>query len=189
MRHLAHTLLASACFGLVGCAETSVIGVEPVSGEGDGGTGGLGLNQCPSGQIVCAGAVARTCNGQGDFVEVVDCGAQAKQCAPGYGCVDCIPYTHVSCENGVGKMCNGQGSGVAEFECDAVQGMTCEPNGCSGACSPATLGPSYIGCDYQPTVTWNGVLEQWFSFAAAVANTSDYQANVVVTRGGVEVAT
>jgi hypothetical protein len=172
-------LLASA----TGCAQSSVIGVENSNGNGGSG-GGLALQpgSCAAGQIVCDGDVASVCDGLGGTQLPVDCKASDKQCAPGYGCVTCVPYQAQSCANDVGTMCKPDGSGFVDFECDATQGMTCTPGGCTGACSPSTLGPSYIGCDYYPTVTWNGVLEKWFDFAATVANAGDKPAHVTVTR-------
>jgi IgGFc binding protein len=179
-RYVAAIALA---FATAGCAESSVIGVEP---GGSGGGGGLALEPgtCAAGQIVCDGDVASICTGEGDVGTPVDCATQGKQCAPGYGCVTCVPYEPVGCDNDVGRMCKGDGSGVVEFECDATQAMTCSPGGCTGACSPSSLGPSYVGCDYYPTVTWNGVLEKWFDFAATVANASEAPAHVTVTRQG-----
>lgn len=168
---------------LLGCAESSVIGVEP--GANSGGTGGIDLSKpsCAAGQIECNGDIARTCDGSGAYTENIDCAAASKVCANGYGCVACVPYTPAACSNGVGTMCNAAGTDYVDFECDALQGMECTPSGCTGSCSPSELGPSYIGCEYWPTVTWNGVLEEWFDFAAAVANASDRVAHVTITKG------
>src|SRR5689334_20278457 len=110
---------------------------------------------CPSGDVVCDGAVAHTCDGRGGFADAVDCGAQGKTCAQGVGCVTCVPFSGGSCQDGVATMCGATGEGPVTFACDAEQGMTCAPDGCHGACSPMDLGGSYIGCDYWPTVTWN----------------------------------
>jgi hypothetical protein len=50
----------------------------------------------------------------------------------------------------------------------------------SGECADAIATKSYVGCDYWPTVTANGV---WsiFDFAAVVANTGKSEAEVTVT--------
>lgn len=170
------------------CAESAVIGVEPEGNAGSGGKGGgLGF-QCAAGEIVCQGDVAATCTNDGSSAGEVDCKAAGKTCAPGYGCVTCVPYQAAGCTGDVGKMCNADGSGFVEFQCDPLQGMACGASGCTGACSPSALGPSYIGCDYYPTVTWNGVLAEWFDFAVAVANASSQAANVIVTRQDQEIA-
>jgi hypothetical protein len=84
-------------------------------------------------------------------------------------------------------MCNAQGTAYEEFECDALQGMVCTADGCQGACSPATLGDGYVGCDYYPTVTPNPVYSG-FHFAVAVSNSGDSSASVVVTRGAEVIA-
>jgi hypothetical protein len=61
------------------------------------------------------------------------------------------------------------------------------PAGCTGVCSPATIGESYIGCDYAPTVTPNPVFSD-FAFAVAVANAGEGAATLQVTRGSELVA-
>lgn len=54
-------------------------------------------------------------------------------------------------------------------------------------CADAAATRSYIGCDFYPTVTPNGVWEL-FDYAVAVANSGDEPAEVIVRRGGTEVA-
>jgi hypothetical protein len=171
-----------AALSLLGCAESSVVGVQPDPGNGPNGID-VPSPSCAAGQIECVGSVARTCDGSGAYTETIDCAPSGNQCVPGYGCVACVPYSPTGCEAGVGTMCNAAGTGYVDFECDALQGMECNPSGCTGACSPSELGPSYIGCEYWPTVTWNGVLEEWFDFAAAVANASGVVAHVTITKG------
>jgi hypothetical protein len=61
--------------------------------------------------------------------------------------------------------------------------MTCAADGCTGACSWGSLGQSYVGCDYSPTVTLNNGIWSGFHFAVALANLGKTTANVVVTRG------
>src|SRR5262249_9469464 len=94
---------------------------------------------------------------------------------------ECTPGA-ASCAAGVAKSCDATGKWVT-FACDEqYQGMTCSPGGCTGACSPASLGEGYIGCDYAPTVTMNPVWRGNFDFAVAVANASSDAAHVTVTR-------
>ena len=177
----------AALWGM-GCAA----GGQPDDSDGAaaGGDNGdlFGPTTCAAGQIVCDGSVARVCDGHGGFDEPRDCSAEGKQCAASYGCVSCVPFTNGTCQDGVATMCDATGEGTAQFECDPGQGMTCAPDGCHGACSPMELQGSYIGCEYWPTVTWNGALSKWFHFAAAVANASPEVANVEVTRGAESVA-
>jgi hypothetical protein len=99
----------------------------------------------------------------------------------------CVPQAG-SCSGGKAKACRPDGSGYLEFDCDPVQGMTCHPDGCRGVCAPPELGPSYIGCEYYPTVTLNPVWSG-FDFAVAVANASATDAHVNVARGSRAVAT
>jgi IgGFc binding protein len=177
----------------LGCAAGA--GPGGTSSSGSGGGGGAGGSDtvftpdtCPSGEIICSGSTAKTCDGKGAFSGSTDCTAQSKKCAPGYGCVSCVPYSPVQCQNGKGTMCDALGQGTVDFDCDPEQGMVCKPDGCHGACSPVEIGPSYIGCEYWPTITWNGVLSHWFHFAAAIANASESPANVKVTQGATMIA-
>jgi hypothetical protein len=121
------------------------------------------------------GAGAR---GEGGLTTIGTCAGDHCVCTPQAG----------SCSAGKARACRADGSGYDEFDCDTTQGMVCEAGGCRGACSPAELGPSYIGCDYYPTVTLNPVWSG-FDFAVAVANTGTADAHVNVTRGPATTAT
>jgi hypothetical protein len=114
-----------------------------------------------------------------------------NECADGIGCVLCVPGSYSCDENGNSQQCANDGMSFGDaVECDQVQGVTCDENSgtCTGACAPDTLGLSYIGCDYYPTVTANVVATN-FHFAVAVANTSDSPANVRIDKGANQVAT
>ncbi len=165
---------------LCGCAESDV-------DLGPGGAAGPTLSCAAMGQtFTCEGDTAVSC---ADPSQRADCTAGGRSCLTGLGCVACTPGSG-TCSGGHATACKSDGSGTFEFECDATQGMSCDPDGCHGACSPATLGESYVGCDYYPTVTANtGLYWKGFSFAVAVANTADVTANVLVTRGFETVAT
>lgn len=94
----------------------------------------------------------------------------------------CQPGTG-SCQGAVSHACLPDGSGWEDVECDPIQGMRCGDSGlCEGACAPATLGRSYIGCDYYPTVTGNMVGGE-YRFAVAVANTTDRPASLLIDGG------
>src|SRR5580765_1575533 len=67
----------------------------------------------------------------------------------------CTPGTR-SCADGVATWCRPDGT-LDEYECDGSQGLVCLDGGCQGPCAHETLGPSYLGCDYYPTVTPNPV--------------------------------
>ena len=164
-------LLAASPVVLLGC---------PAGGGGvGGGTGGSGgdtATTCPDGAIECEGNVARVCDGKGGFKSETDCVFQA--CEAGVGCTSCSLGTG-SCADGVGKVCGDDGS-FFSFECDEVQGMKCDPDGCHGPCGPTELGASYLGCEYWPTVTMNGVFEDAFSFSVALGSTSPDATTVTI---------
>lgn len=168
--------IASSALALLagGCAESE-------SDLGPAGASPPAFSCSALGQaFLCEGNVAVACE---DASLRTDCAADGRSCLTGLGCVSCQPGTG-SCSGGHATACRSDGSGTFEFECDATQGMTCNPDGCAGACSPATLGESYVGCDYYPTVTANsGLYWKGFTFAVAVANTTGEPANVMVTRG------
>ncbi|MGB1276460.1 MAG: hypothetical protein ACPG77_11990, partial [Nannocystaceae bacterium] len=137
---------------------------------------------CPQGEIVCEGNEAMVCDGMGGFESSENCDPQV--CVDGLGCLPCEPGA-TQCNGETVETCNDAGTdwepGVT---CDPLQGTMCDPDlgHCTGKCSAQSLGASYIGCDYYPTVTSNGVATS-FNFAVAVANTSDNSAEVSVTRG------
>lgn len=140
---------------------------------------------CPQGEVVCDGDTAQVCDGMGGFESAEDCPAG---CVPGVGCIECEPGTS-TCEGAVALKCAADGSGYIATPCDEVQDVTCDPDAgaCVGACAPETLGLGSIGCDYYPTVTANEVPDS-FHFAVAVANASDEDADVTITRGDEMVA-
>jgi len=145
---------------------------------------------CLEGTIVCDGETSQTCDGMGGFKDVVAC---ENVCIDGVGCKLCVPGVG-ECMGDKALKCNDQGDGKDEVEaCDPVQGVVCDADqgACAGACSAASLGLSYIGCDYYPTVlqqhdSYNGGGNV---FSVAVANTSDKVTKVTITRGANAVAT
>ena len=156
---LAASLLSASCL-VAGCAN---------GGSGSaGGAAGSTASVCADGHIVCEGNKARTCDGKGGFKAETDCADQS--CKDDVGCGPCSADA-ASCEAGVAKACGPDGK-VFTFDCDEVSGLSCDPDGCKGPCSPGLLGQSYTGCEYWPTVTMNGVFEDSFAFAVALASTS-----------------
>lgn len=159
--------------------------VSSAGSEGGGGAAGNAggqnnfLDGCGVGVFSCEAERAVPCDEQSSLA-ARDCAAEGLRCQAPFGCIVCTAGEG-SCENGAARLCNAQGTAVEEFACDSMQGMVCEPDGCKGACSPATLGDGYVGCDYFPTVTPNPVFSG-FHFAVAVSNSGDTPANVVVTR-------
>ena len=158
---------------------------ETTGGASSGTTG----SECADGTIICENDVAKTCDGMGGFKNEQVCDAV---CIDGVGCKLCVPGAS-ECEGDNVLVCNETGDGKDITEtCDAIQGVTCDADqgDCAGACSQGSLGLSYIGCDYYPTVlqqhdSYNSAPNQ---YAVAVSNTSDKAAMITVTRGANMVA-
>jgi hypothetical protein len=184
----------TACGVSPGCGSSaqsdsaSFAGTHGAAGaSADAGAPGNDAASCPFGQTVCAGDFAYRCASGGQRVDPVDCRARGQVCADALGCVACVPGTG-SCSDGRATLCAADGSSLAQFDCDPVQGMSCLASGCTGACTPANLGQSHVGCDFWPTVTANNVWSQWFAFGVMIVNTSASEAHATLTRGASAVA-
>lgn len=161
---------------------STATGAGGAGGATTTGAGGTGGTPCAAGTIECAGTVQKVCDGNGGYT-TTDCGTTGQVCVPALGCLACTPGAG-SCNGDLGTYCLNDGSGFATESCDPVQGTTCnaQTGHCDGACGPTSLGKSYIGCDYYPTVTANLVSTK-FHFAVAVSNTTASSAAVTVTQG------
>jgi hypothetical protein len=133
---------------------------------------------CLGARYRCEDEVASPCASDGG--EAIDCAETGRLCDEVLGCRECTPG-EASCADGQATWCSPEGK-LLSFECDDVQGLTCDPEGCSGPCSLDQIHHSYIGCDYYPTVTLNPVWSG-FPFAIAVSNASDEPTEVTITRG------
>ncbi len=144
------------------------------------------LDNCAAGTLICQGKNAIVCDGNGGASASNPC---PDLCAPGVGCVLCVPGSTMCDENGAQK-CNEDGSAWLDSSCDAELGLTCDLTlgKCVGPCSATTLERSYIGCEYYPTVTSSGQLYNGFNFAVAIASASKDQADVVIYKGNTLVA-
>jgi hypothetical protein len=143
------------------------------------GPGGRGEGPCSGPEIVCNGKTERICT-NGEFTNGQTC---PLLCVDNIGCAMCVPGTG-SCNGDMGHTCNMSGTGYVDEQCDPLQGSTCDPasGACTGACASASLGTSYIGCDYYPTVTGN-TTGTTFDFAVAIANTAATDATVTIDGG------
>jgi hypothetical protein len=144
------------------------------------GPGGRDNGPCNAGETICDGKTFQQCV-NGKFQDVEDC---PMACSPGVGCTSCRVGA-ATCDGNTAHVCNDAGTGFEDVLCDPQQGLTCDPavdGGCVGACAPKSLGTSYIGCEYYPTVTAQATLNM-FDFAVAVANTAASDA-VVTIEGG-----
>lgn len=142
-----------------------------------------GAPGCAEDLIICADGVARVCDGAGGFKSEEVC---PIVCVGGLGCATCSPG-EFACDGDDVLRCGEKGGLEVIETCDPLMDLVCDPRAgaCVGACSPAALGLSYIGCDYYPTVLLQHDLVQDGEnyFAVAIANTSDESAAVTVTRG------
>lgn len=114
----------------------------------------------------------------GNTVDDLTCSADCQHlCTPGLA----------SCNGDTSTYCDWNGVDIITALCDPLQGMACDAGTgrCVGPCAPQQLGPSYIGCDYFPTVTSNALLanKTLFTFSVAVSNAGVSTANVTVTQG------
>jgi hypothetical protein len=148
------------------------------------GDGGGDANPCLDGSQHCNGNTLQVCTG-GTFTDSQAC---ANACDELLGCVVCHPNTGV-CNGNLSTACKPDGSGTFDETCDAIQGVSCNPASglCEGACSSTSLGSSYIGCDYYPTVTGNMVSSD-YDFAVVVSNTTMVLASVTVEGGALTAA-
>ncbi len=162
-------------FLVVACGPSAGSGTDGGNGDGDGGGGG----PCTTGTTRCTGEVLETC-ADGSFSATETC---ANVCADGLGCVTCQPGTG-TCSGETATTCLPDGSGYADFNCDPLQGMSCDVDtgACVGACTTQSLGRSYTGCEYFPTVTGQGVSNA-FEFAVAVSNTAGETVTVTIDGG------
>jgi len=138
--------------------------------------GGSDAPVCAYGQIICDGNLAKVCNGRGAFTQEIPC----DECKDGLGCVHCVPNSGV-CSSGLATVCDSTGAHQITFACDQP-GMTCDPDGCHGPCSPTTLGMSNVGCDFWPTVTANSVWKS-FHFGVLLGNVSTSKRAIVTITG------
>jgi hypothetical protein len=162
------------------------VNLDGIYGPDGGGpdTSMMGEAGCSPPGITCTGnnpVFANTCDNNGNL-SLVNCTQLGKLCAPGYGCVNCIPGTG-SCNGNNGTHCLPDGSGTVTDFCDPQMGLACNNGICTGVC--ANVGQSYIGCDYYATTMVNDQLDQTtFQFAVSISNTSQSTATVTITGPG-----
>lgn len=157
---------------------------HPDSSSGSGSTsssGGDGAMGCSPNGVTCTGSVQNICNN--GSLTTTDCSklSPPEQCANGYGCVVCQPGTG-SCNGNVGTACNSTGTGTVTNNCDPALGETCNPSTgqCQGDC--ASLGQSYLGCEYYAVTMSNSALDQTtFYFSVSLSNASTKTANITIT--------
>lgn len=137
---------------------------------------------------MCEGKVAKVCDGNGGFLATNDCGG--GECVPNLGCKLCQPGS-AQCNGNTSIVCSDDGTTIVTEDCDPLQGLTCSPMSgrCVGACTTESLGQSYFGCDYFPTITNNQLVTKASDFALAVSNTTSFPVTATVTKSGSTVST
>ncbi len=136
---------------------------------------------CADGQIRCEGNDKLVCQ-DGSYQVEETC---ADGCTAGLGCTACSP-TEASCDGDVSRYCSGDGSEVRKEVCDAAKGLSCNASTgrCDGVCSEASLGRSYVGCEYYALQSSNAVLNRSrFNFAIVIANTSSNAGKITISGG------
>lgn len=158
-------------------------GFTSPDGNSEGGMS-MADGGCSPPGITCSGqnpVFANTCDMNGNLTSV-NCTAQGKLCAAGYGCVVCQPGAG-SCNGNTATRCLPDGTGWTMDYCDPLMGLTCNQGVCTGVC--ANIGQSYIGCEYYAVTMSNPWLDQTtFPFAISVSNTSQQTASVNIQGPG-----
>ncbi len=132
---------------------------------------------CVTGATQCTGSEFETCT-NGAWTTTETC---SGVCSNALGCVVCEPNTG-TCSGDTATTCKADGSGYEDVLCDSELGVSCVDGSCQGACAPQTLGNSYIGCEYFPTVTAQ-LVSTSFSYSIVVSNTSSQPANITISGG------
>ncbi len=143
------------------------------SGTGPGSGGGESCGEC-------FGQDYTPCKPDGTAGPVETC---PLVCAPGLGCVECLPGATVCVGNEVHD-CSDDGTvgGFVEM-CDVGAGFVCSEGACKQACVVADDQPSNIGCEF-----WAVDMDQVDAFndpasapwGVAISNGSQAQANVTI---------
>lgn len=153
---------------------------------------GGGTTACSAGgpARLCLGNQEIACNADGSEAGRRNCPDLGQVCAPEVGCAVCNP-NRSACDGNDVQRCRADGSGYdVVATCDPSAGQSCNSavGACTNPCEDAAASNSYIGCEYWPVVTANGVHAE-FDFAIVVSNPQTSPATVTVTRGGSNVAT
>ena len=135
-------------------------------------------------QYRCVGKILQECR-EGQMVNLSLC-AKPTVCVASLGrCASCIPGSQ-QCQGDLLRRCDADGTfGAKVKSCPAGW---CTRSGCADPCKSAETTLSYVGCSYWPSVTLNSVSEE-FSYAVAVANTSDASAKITITSATATLAT
>lgn len=170
--------LAAAC-AAAGADPSKTFGAG--GGGGEGGSGGAGSGGSGAACDTCLGNTYTPCTSEGKPGAQVLC---PKACAPGKGCVTCIPGSTMCVGNEVHK-CAEDGSGPSGLvaTCNVGAGETCSDGICKNGCDVAADQPSNIGCEF-----WAVDLDQQDAindpasapWGVVLSNAGQAQANVTI---------
>lgn len=173
--NLSRTLLVAGFLVLLGYG-CSAASAEDDGGSGASGAGGGLIGGCGD----CLGLTFTPCDSDGNPLAPVDC---PEACAPGLGCVPCVPG-EVRCVGNDVTECRPDGSGYEVIEtCDAANNLVCSNGECVGGCQAADEQPSNVGCEF-----WAVDLDQQDAFndpasapwGVALSNAGDAEAVVTI---------
>ncbi len=178
---------------LVGCSGSDR---PPVVGNSSTGTsptavrGGMLLADagpiCTSTNLNCEGQTPYRCNSDGTRRYETACTGARPFCAPGIGCLACLPAS-VRCNPDRAELpqrCADDGSRwIDQTACDTAAGQQCSDGRCGDPCAVPDGVRQYLGCSYWATQTPNSQLAASFPFATALANPQSFEVTVRVSGG------
>lgn len=138
---------------------------------------------CVGGGVLCEAQTPYTCvNGARRYQTA--CGGERPFCAPGNGCLACLPTT-TRCapdQPATPQRCADDGSRwVDQPACEGE--MRCAEGRCGDPCEVTDTVRPYLGCDYIATQTPNSQIAARFPFAVALGNPQSFPVQVQI-RGG-----
>jgi hypothetical protein len=170
-----------AALGAAACSATATNAFD----QGGGGSGLGGAGQGGSGASdacgTCLGGSYVPCDSSGMPADPVVC---PQACAPGKGCVACLPDGLVCVGNDVHRCAaDGSNSDPIVESCDSSAGKVCSNGACTDPCTAAADSASNVGCEF-----WAVDLDQVDAFndpasapwGVALSNAGSTQANVTI---------
>ncbi|MFO0651394.1 MAG: IgGFc-binding protein [Polyangiales bacterium] len=138
-------------------------------------------------------AMGTLCDGQTPYrcvdnarVAMEPCAGDRPFCAPGIGCLGCLPES-LRCNPDrpeVPQRCATDGSRwIDQTACDASMGQRCTDGRCGDPCAVPDGVRPYLGCSYWATQTPNSQLYSRFPFAVALANPQSFEVSVRISGG------
>lgn len=141
---------------------------------------------CTAMGVLCDGQTPYTCGANGAHVNRSPCSGERPFCAPGIGCLGCMPAS-LRCNPDrpeLPQRCADDGSRwVDQTACDTSMGQRCSDGRCGDPCAVPDGVRPYLGCSYWATQTPNSQLAPRFPFAVALANPQSFEVSVRISGG------